>query len=371
MNESADTPLLDGDLGALTPALRTARVLDAASALGFVHAGICSARPVERRQVLEEWIGEGRHGQMHYLADRIDAMLDPESVLEGARSVLCVADRYHAGPDASEGAAPRGRIARYARGRDYHDVFRRRLRRLAAAIEHAAPEHRARGVVDTAPLMEREHAQRAGLGLIGKHTLLIRPGEGSWILLGEVLTTLELEPSALPDWASRSDPCGSCTRCIDACPTGAIEPFSVDATRCISYTTIEHRSAIDPDLFESTGDWLYGCDVCQEVCPHNGPDRRVSRLPVLEVYQPRRSGFDLLEVLAWSESDRREAFTTSALKRAKLGMFKRNALICAGNLLREEPHPALHARIRELSTEATEDPLVRTTALQVLEQLGG
>ena len=371
MSALPEERLLEPGLAESTPNERTRALLGAAESLGFAHSGICTARPVERRRELEDWIAAGRHGGMDYIADRIEQMLDPDSVLEGARSVLCVADRYAAGPVEQDSSEPHGRIARYARGRDYHDVFRRRLRRLAEAIEVAAPGHRARGVVDTAPLMEREHAQRAGLGLVGKNTLLIRPGEGSWILLGEVLTTLELSPGPVPDWATRTDPCGTCTRCIDACPTDAIEPFSVDATRCISYTTIEHRDSLDPALFEGTGDWLYGCDVCQEVCPHNGPERRVAQLPVLDVYQPRRAGFDLLEVLAWTEEDRRAAFTTSSLKRAKLAMFKRNALVCAGNLLREEDHPSLRARILELASEATEDPLVRTTARQVLEQLGG
>ena len=317
----------------------------------------------------EAWIGEGKHGEMDYLADRIEQMLDPNSVLEGARSVICVADRYASGADPPSHGPPRGRIARYARGRDYHDVLRRRLRRVAAALEAHAPGHQARGVVDTAPLMERDHAQRAGIGLIGKNTLVIHPGEGSWMVLGEVLTTLELQPQALPEWTERDDPCGGCTRCIDACPTDAITPFSVDATRCISYSTIEHRDPIDESNFAAMGDWLFGCDVCQEVCPHNHPVRRTSELPVLEVYQPRRVGFDLLDVLSWTEADRREAFVTSSLKRAKLGMFKRNALICSGNLLRSESHPGLRRRIEEIAEDAGEELLVRTTARQVLAQL--
>ncbi|MEE2680804.1 MAG: tRNA epoxyqueuosine(34) reductase QueG [Planctomycetota bacterium] len=370
MTEPTDTPFFGGALLDASASRRTELVLEAVRSMGFAHVGICRAEPVDRRAELEAWIGQGKHGGMEYLADRIEQMLDPDSVLPGARSVVCVADRYASGTEVTPEAGPRGRIARYARGRDYHDVLRRRLRRLAEAIEAAASGHRARGVVDTAPLMEREHARRAGLGLIGKHTLMIHPGEGSWMVLGEVLTTLELEPSAPPDWVEREDPCGGCTRCIDACPTDAITPFSVDATRCISYLTIEHRDALDPEDFEATGDWLFGCDVCQEVCPHNRPERSIAKLPVLDAYQPRRSGFDLLEVLGWRESDRREAFVTSALKRAKLSMFKRNALVCAGNLLRSEDHPSLLARLRELARESEEDRLVRSTARQVLEQLG-
>lgn len=352
-----------GDLEAADPVERRRRLLAAARALGFAHAGVCEARASARETELRRWLAEGRHGTMDYL-ERVDAMVDPQRVLEGARSILCVADRYHGGRDRVARTGPaRGRIARYARGRDYHDVLRRRLRRLARAIEAACPNGAARGVVDTAPLMEREHAVRAGLGLVGKHTLLIRPREGSWLVLGEVVTTLEVAPDEPID---RSDPCGSCTRCIDACPTEAIGPFTVDASRCLSYTTIEHRGPIDPALHEPTGDWLFGCDICQEVCPHNQPTRARRGLEVLEPYAVRRDGFDLLEVLGWNEDDRREAFITSSLKRAKLPMIRRNAVICAGNVLRERPVPELLARLRAIAGDPGEDPLVRETACEVL-----
>jgi len=308
---------------------------------------------------------------MSYLTDRVREMLDPSSVLEGARFVICVADRYDGSRDRQSGEGPsRGRIARYARGRDYHDVLRRRLKQLASAIQESAPESSTRAVVDTAPLMERDHAVRAGLGAIGKNTLLIRQGEGSWLLLGEVLTTLELEPEAEAlEEAPHRDPCGSCTRCIDACPTDAITPFSVDASRCLSYTTIEHRGAVDRSLHRATGDWLFGCDVCQEVCPHNQPTRRTRRLPVLEAYTPRRDGFDLLDVLNWTEHDRREAFITSSMKRAKLEMMRRNAVICAGNALVKRDDSSLHARLQEIAADPAEPDLVRSTAIEVLEDL--
>ena len=308
---------------------------------------------------------------MSYLTDRVREMLDPSSVLEGARFVICVADRYDGSRDRQSGeGSSRGRIARYARGRDYHDVLRRRLKELASAIQGSVPESSTRAVVDTAPLMERDHAVRAGLGAIGKNTLLIRQGEGSWLLLGEVLTTLELEPDVeFSDGAAQRDPCGSCTRCIEACPTDAITPFSVDATRCLSYTTIEHRGEIDRSLHRATGDWLFGCDVCQEVCPHNQPTRRTRRLPVLEEYRPRRDGFDLLDVLNWTEHDRREAFITSSMKRAKLEMMRRNAVICAGNALVKRDDSELHARLQEIAADPDESELVRRTAVMILEDL--
>ena len=356
-----------GDLPSLDPGERRVRILDACAAMGFAHVGICRAAPTARAEELRAWIGAGRHGEMTWLSDRVDAMVDPDHVLPGARTIICVADRYHGSRDRAPETGPaRGRIARYARGRDYHDVLKRRLESLVEGIRRSCPGLEARSVVDTAPLLEREHATRAGLGLVGKNTLLIRPGEGSWFLLGELLTTLEIDCDEPID---RRDPCGGCTRCIDACPTGAIKPFSVDASRCLAYTTIEHRDAIDPGFFQPTGDWLYGCDVCQEVCPHNHPARSRRGLPVLEEYAERRDGFDLLEVLGWTEDDRREAFVTSALKRAKLWMFKRNALICAGNVLRQREEPALRARLESIAADPDEDLIVTRTARAVLDSL--
>ena len=362
-------------LGPLTPRARREHLLEACRSLGFAHAGICEARVIEpeREEALRRWLSSGQAGEMTYLTERVEEMLDPSSVLEGARFVICVADRYDGSRDRlSAGDSSRGRIARYARGRDYHDVLRRRLKLLAAAVQESVPESLTRAVVDTAPLMEREHAIRAGLGAIGKNTLLIKQGEGSWLLLGEVLTTLELEPDPEPGSSPSGgslDPCGSCTRCIDACPTDAITPFSVEATRCLSYTTIEHRGTIDRSLHRATGDWLFGCDVCQEVCPHNQPTRRSKRLPVLEAYAPRRDGFDLLDVLNWTETDRREAFITSSMKRAKLEMFRRNAVICAGNALVTRDEPELFGRLQEISRDPDESELVRRTACDVLEDL--
>jgi len=350
--------------------------------LGFAAVGVCDATPMQRFEVFRAWVAVGRHGEMEYLERHLEAQRDPASVLPGVRSVIVVADRYHDGrPDRVDPrASAKGRIARYARGRDYHREIRDRLERLAARLAEIAPGAAFRACVDTAPLPERELAARAGIGRVGKHTLLIGTPSGgvalgSWLLLGELLSSAEIEPSpaALRDDAppDRTDPCGSCTRCIDACPTQAIAPFSVDATRCISYLTIEHRGAIDRSLHEAIGDWIFGCDICQEVCPHNAPTRRSRRGGVHEAYAPRRDGFDLLEVLGWSEASRREAFITSALKRAKLEMIKRNALIAAGNALRSRSDAALLARIREIAADPAEPALVRETAVEVRGVVGG
>lgn len=341
-------------------------VLTRCRELGFALAGVADAAPTRWAQELTAWLDEGRHGEMRYMADHVDLRIDPAAMVPGAKAVICVADRYHTGGrDLLREGPPRGRVARYARGEDYHKVIKRRLHELCDDLQRRFPSEHFRACVDTAPVLEREYAQRAGLGAIGKNTLLIEQGVGSYLLLGEVITTLPLEST--PE--SADDPCGSCTRCIDACPTQAITPWSVDATRCISYLTIEHRSAIDTQHYRAMGDWVFGCDVCQEVCPHNQPTVRGKRQPVHEAYTPQRSGFSLLELLDWTEEDRREAFTRSAMKRARLAMMKRNALIAASNALAKKDDPALRRRIAAIALDDSEEGLVRETAQQVLDAL--
>ncbi|MHC4080339.1 MAG: tRNA epoxyqueuosine(34) reductase QueG [Planctomycetota bacterium] len=338
--------------------------------LGFALAGVATAGRTRYERELRAWLADGRYGEMHYLTRHSAQRVDPARFVPGARSVICVADRYHNGGDGWAGPSlgePVGRIARYAQGDDYHAVMRMRLRRLADELAGSLRGETFRVCVDTAPVLERELAQRAGLGAVGKHTLLIEPGAGSWLLLGEIVTTAELVPSA----PGEADPCRSCTRCIDACPTGAITPWSVDATRCISYLTIEHRSRIDPGLNGQIGDWIFGCDVCQEVCPHNQPTDRSRDLEVHAAYAPRRQGFGLLEVLGWDEQARRDAFVRSAMKRAKLAMMKRNALVAAGNALATGDWPALRRRVEAIAADPAEDDLVRSTARAVISRLPG
>ena len=346
-----------------------ARVLERLRELGFASAGICDARPTAYRSEVEDWIRGGRHGGMGYLEDRLEERLDPDQYVPGTRSIICVADRYHDGRrDRVDGSQPpRGRIARYARGRDYHKVMKKRLVKVARELAAEFPEERFQACVDTAPLLEREHAARAGLGLVGKHTLLIEPGVGSWMLLGAIVTTMHLP--ATPSRHDRPDPCGACTRCIDACPTQAITPFSVDASRCIAYTSIEHRGPVDEQLAEAAGDWLFGCDICQEVCPHSARSKRQPPPPVNEVYESRHDGFDLLEVLGWNEESRMERLLGTAAKRANLTMWKRNAAICAVNAIRAEPDrvgvEALRRRLLEIASDQDEDPMVRAAASRV------
>jgi len=344
-------------------------ILERCRAAGFALAGVCAARPTSYGEELRIWLEEGKHGEMAYLADRVDARIDPTSVLAGVRSIICVADRYDDGADDSPTCATQGRIARYARGEDYHRVMKRRLHSVCDALREAHPDGEFRACVDTAPILEREHAQRAGLGAVGKHTLVIERGVGSYLLLGEILTTLEIEPSA----PAAPDPCGTCDRCIEACPTDAITPFSVDATRCISYLTIEHRSTIPVTLHEGMRDWIFGCDICQEVCPHACETSRTHSVERHPAYKPRRQAFDLLDVLGWTDDDRRNAFITSAMKRAKLGMMKRNALIVGGNafesMTRDEQH-RFTERVARLTMDVTQEDVVRTTARQIANRLG-
>lgn len=346
-------------------------VLAMARDVGFALVGVADARPSDHAEELRAWVAAGQHGTMDWFAQDLEVRIDPRRLLPGANSVLCVADRY-ARPkrDARSNAwPPRGRIARYARGGDYHTWIRKRLRTLAARLRKRFPQEEFRIACDLLPILERELAARAGLGGIGKHTLLLRPGEGSYLLLGEVVMTLTLPLGPLPRSAA-SDPCGSCTRCIDACPTQAIAPYRVDASRCLSYTTIEHRGLIDRSFHAPTDDWLFGCDICQEVCPHNQPVRRRTRLAIHPTYDERLTSFDLLEVLGWSEEDRLAATMRSAVRRASLAMLKRNALICLSNAIVrcDDPTRAADARRRmqAIAEDSAESALVRDTARELL-----
>jgi len=342
-------------------------------AQGFAQAGIADAAPTKWGRELTQWLAAGKHGSMAYLAEQVGARLDPNLVLAGARAAIMVADVYEPRGKPPEDPAPpgAGRVARYVRGRDYHATIKKRLHALSDALRLSYPGAKFRTFVDTAPVPEREYAARAGLGWIGKHTLLIHPRLGSYTLLGGVFTTLDLAQP--PEQAVFPDHCGTCTRCIDACPTDAITPYSVDATRCISYLTIERRGPIDPAFHGPIGRWIYGCDVCQEVCPHNSPRPGVDGPDA----SPQRDSFDLLAVLNWNEQDRRREFQGTALKRATLAMIKRNALIVAGNLLSEEAgkedplHTELRERVRALAGDDREHPLVRETAATILKRLDG
>ena len=336
--------------------------------LGFALVGVARAAPSARSAELRRWIADGKHGEMSWIAERVEQAVDVRTMLKGARSVVCVADRYHDGrADRATAGAPRGRIARYARGKDYHDLIRDRLRRLGRFIRERAPGCETRLTGDMHPILEREQAARALLGAIGKHTLMIHPARGSSFLLGEIVTDADIAASdesprarAIPE----GDLCGTCTRCIDACPTEAITPYSVDARRCIAYLTIEHRGEIPAEFVGKTGDWWFGCDVCQEVCPHGQPTRASRRAGANPAYAPRLDSVDLLEVLGWTEEDRARLVVSSALKRATLPMMKRNALLALASAARANPaaRSAIHARASAVAADPSEDAVVREAA---------
>lgn len=345
---------------------QTAAVLELCAELNFAAAGVVEASPSRWGQEVREWLAAGKHGSMAYLEKNLEVRLDPGRLLPGALSVIIVADLYASRNEAAQPLAPgHGRIARYAQGRDYHTVIKKRLHTLCDRLRSSHPGAEFRAFVDTAPVLEREHAANAGLGWIGKHTLLIHPKLGSMMLLGGVATTLELRPP--PQQARVADHCGTCTRCIDACPTQAITPYSVDASRCISYLTIERRLPVDPTFHESMGSWVFGCDICQDVCPHNSA--RPTGAHAHPAYSPVRSGFDLLTILKWTEEDRVREFQGASLKRATLAMMKRNALIAAGNVLRRGGSQELLESIREVAANPAEPELVRAAAADVLKGL--
>jgi epoxyqueuosine reductase len=300
------------------------QVRERARALGFDIVGVASATGALEPDFgrYEAFVDSGKHGKMAYLAEAREARrrLDTSAILEGAKSIVCVAERYAGFDPAATDEGIVRHIARYARGGDYHNHLRRRVRKLASLLRTLEPGTRARPMTDDAPVLERAWAARAGLGFIGKNGLLIVPGLGSFVLLGEVVTTLELTPDS-----PMGERCGSCTLCLDACPTGAFErPFVLDPRRCISYLTIELRGAIPVALRPEIGEHLFGCDVCQEVCPYT----RARADEISPRYFPLERWRELsLEDLVFLDEERFRALTEgSPLRRATQHGLSRNAV---------------------------------------------
>jgi epoxyqueuosine reductase len=340
--------------------LDPASFLQSCRQAGFARAGVTSATPSPHVATLDAWLAAGMHGSMEWMSKHAALRADPTTILPGARSLICVADRY--APPAANADASVGRVAAYARGRDYHRVMKKRLHRLSDQWAEVYPEASFRVCVDTAPVLERSYAEAAGIGRMGKNTMLIDPAIGSWMLLGEVLTTLDIAGTP----GSAEDPCGTCTRCIDACPTSAISPWQVDARRCIAFLTIEHRGPVPADLQPGIGEWLFGCDVCQTVCPHNAPTTRTSEAEWNTQYTPRFEAFDVLEVLNWTAEARVDAIAGTSMTRATLDMIRRNACVVASNMLAAGDHAPLRARLVEISRDGDEPKLVREAATMAL-----
>lgn len=297
-----------------------------ALALGFDLCGIAPAVAPTTLAEFQHWIDRGFAGEMTYLPRRAAAYASPDHVLTGVRSVVMLAMNYRTA-DPAPTQPGQGRIARYAWGTaDYHDLLRGRLRQLADWLHTTCPGCRTRGVVDTAPLLERDYARLAGLGWFGKNTMLIHKRLGSWLFLAGLLTDLELPPDAPHTTAH----CGTCTRCLDACPTDAFpEPYVLDATRCISYLTIEHRGPIPEELQSEIGDWLFGCDVCNEVCPWNAKAPR-STEPAFQPQQHLHPA-DAREFLTLTSVEFQTRYGDTPLARPGLDGLRRNAQIVLQN----------------------------------------
>jgi epoxyqueuosine reductase len=325
----------------------TAALKDEAANLGFDLAGVCPAVSPPGASRFDDWLAAGYAGEMSYLVERAEAHRSPIHVLDGARSILMLGLAYRT-VEPSRAGPGEGRVSRYAWGADYHAVVRAKLRVLADLHRRLTPGAAIRGVVDTAPLLEREFAQMAGLGWIGKNTLVLNRRHGSWFFLAALLTTELLDY----DQPHAAEHCGTCRACLDACPTGAfVEPYVLDARKCISYLTIELRRDIPPELREGVGDRIFGCDVCQDVCPWN----RHSKTRGAAGFEPRSwsNPVALAELFALDEGAFRDRFRGTPLWRAKRRGLLRNAAIVLGN----RPYgPALPALIRGLSDP---EPLVR------------
>lgn len=310
----------------MTDAQRCDRIKQAAAEIGFDRCGIAPAAEIPRAEFVREWLAKGFAGTMGYLHRHVESRVDVRAWLPSARSVIVVALNYGqpTPPKPDPGApGPRGRVAMYAWGEDYHVVVREKLESLVARMrEQLAEPFEAKVCVDTSAIIERELAAMAGVGWIGKNTMVLHPSLGSYFFLGAIITDLALTPDA-----PEPDHCGTCTRCLEACPTQAFpQPYIMDARRCISYLTIEHRGEIEPELAAKMGDWVFGCDVCQEVCPYN---REVRQTAEPRFVPPSAdAAWPVLEdIAAWDEAAYRRATDGKAMDRAKLEMWKRNSRI--------------------------------------------
>lgn len=313
----------------------TAALKEEAHRLGFDLAGACPAVRPPRIDRFREWLAAGCAGEMGYLIDRAEAREHPRNVLDGVQSILMLGANYRT-VEPTPTTPGHGRISRYAWGNDYHDVIHARLRRLAEFHRRLTPQARVRGVVDTAPLVEREFAELAGLGWIGKNTLLVSREFGSWLFLAALLTSEPLDH----DEPHREGGCGPCRACLDACPTGAlIGAYTLDARRCTSYLTIELRGPVPPELRDSQGDRLFGCDLCQAVCPWNRrtPVTREAAFYPADGTNPAA----LAELLRLDDAAFRRRFRHTPLWRARRRGLLRNAAIVLGNRPDESAIPAL------------------------------
>ena len=343
-------------------------IKEEARRLGFILAGVTVPDPPEHVSVFEGWLAEGRHGTMSYMSSERSrsCRADPGRLMPECKSIIVLATPYSnpGSPPMATGVGagkPRGMVAAYAWGDDYHDVLPQRMRALVRSIEEQVGRPIAsRCFTDSAPILERDLGQQAGLGWIGKNTCLISPRLGSYLLLSEILLDLELEPDA----PVTTDHCGSCTRCIEACPTDCILPDrTLDARRCISYLTIELRGSIPTDLRPEIGNWIFGCDICQMVCPWN----RFSPPQGDQAFsdQSRVAGPLLKDELALSPDEFKLRFQRSPIRRAKAPGYLRNLAVAAGNSGARQLLPVLHTVAEQ------GDPLAEEHSKWAIQQISG
>lgn len=305
--------------------------------LGVDLIGICRAQPAPREAMenLQKYIEKGHHGDMAYL-ENTALRGDPEQLLPGAKSIIVIGLNYYR--EKPETPPDRGRISRYAWGRDYHKVFKGVLKQMQGFLEEKFPGHQHKMAVDSAPLMEKVYAREAGIGFYGKNCMLISPDIGSFFLLGELITTLELEADA-PREAVTKGTCGTCTRCLDACPTKAlVAPGKIDARRCISYLTIETRAPIPDEHSTAAGNLIMGCDICQEVCPYNKACARPATHPAFTSGAIAGDEIPLAEILQITTDEQfLQRFAGSPAMRPKREGMIKNAINAAANALRHDP----------------------------------
>jgi epoxyqueuosine reductase len=334
------------------------RLKQQAQALGFDLVGIAPAGPADGFDRLRDWLDRGFAGDMDYMHRHAGARRHPESVLPEVRSVVMLGMNYNPGNGPEESVSGTGRVARYARGADYHDVLRERLNHLLAWLQEERADCHGRGVVDTAPLLERDFARRAGLGWFGKNTMLLNKRLGSYFFLAALLVDVELQP----DSPFEVHHCGTCTACLDACPTAAfVEPGVLDARRCISYLTIELKGDVPLDLRNGLGDWVFGCDICQEVCPWNRKAPAATNAAMRA--RPELESLDLIELIGLSDEEFRRRFRDTALMRTKRRGLLRNAALVLGNNGDERALPALRRALED------PEPLIREAAAWAVAEI--
>lgn len=332
--------------------LRTA-IETEAFRLGFTHIGIAPAKPVPFLDIYHEWIQTGQHADMTYLAreDAIAKRGDTNLILEGCQCIICLALPYQPPRAPLDETQPgKGRISAYALTQDYHEIIWEKLSQLEAfIIANSNKDVRLRSYADTGPILERSYAALAGIGTVGKNSNLLIQGAGSYVFLAEILTNLELPI----DSPLTHDLCKSCRRCIDACPTRCIQPNrTIDANRCISYLTIENKAIIPDDLKDEIGNWVFGCDVCQMVCPHNA---RLAEQPLSlgELLLPEF--LDLMTLFSYDEETFNEIFGQTPIARAKRSGILRNAAVVLGNQRCKKALPILESALRSESDQSVQD----------------